>query len=160
MDDLTTSSVQAWSPGMIARFSQTEGGGSLTIITEVIGNEVRSLLVWPEGQEQREFLSPQARLAPVVRPPTLEEWNHVQELTRAYGRYCERLRSEAGDAEARIAAMRRYAIQAYRDNSICRQGLDDFLADNDLPPYRPEYSVRFNCTFDVTVTGEDGSDAA
>lgn len=101
---------------------------------------------------------PEADLKPLNQPDTLEVlsrrtavlvhrmMSHVIERQMQQLAALSDANARAGEAVAKIAAMRRYAIRAYERRDICRDGLDRFLRAHDLPPYQREYRAR------VTVT--------
>jgi hypothetical protein len=71
-------------------------------------------------------------------------------------------REDAGAARRTIESMRAYAIGKHLDGTICREGLNDFLAAHDLDLYEPRYTARVTASFDVEVydVGNDYSATA
>jgi len=61
------------------------------------------------------------------------------------------VREQADAAHRKIDSMRAYAIGKHLDSTICREGLNDFLAAHDLDLYEPRYTARVTATFDVEV---------
>jgi len=65
------------------------------------------------------------------------------------------LREQASAAHQKITSMRAYAIEKHRDGTICREGLNDFLAAHDLDLYQPRHRAQVTITLDVEVDGAD-----
>jgi hypothetical protein len=95
---------------------------------------------------------------------TAQQWAQVQALAGGeydrLSRQADELREESSahldravTAEDKIAAMRRYAIDRHLDSTICREGLDAFLAAHDLEPYRPSLVAVVAFEVDVEIFG-------
>lgn len=68
--------------------------------------------------------------------------------TQARNNIARDLASERARFTATLAKIRQYAINAYEETDICRDGLDKFLDEFDMAPYRVVKRVRV--TMDVT----------
>src|SRR6266568_671398 len=71
------------------------------------------------------------------------------------GARAEQMREQANAAHRKIASMRTYAIDKHLDGTICRDGLNDFLAAHDLDLYQPRHSARVTVSLDVEVYEAD-----
>jgi hypothetical protein len=69
---------------------------------------------------------------------------------------CTRSQDQAEAARETIRSMRAYAIGKHLDGTICRDGLNEFLAAHDLELYEPRYTAQVTITVDVEVDDAEG----
>lgn len=55
--------------------------------------------------------------------------------------------------------IREYAIDAHRDNTICRDGLNEFLRRFGMPEYCPRVGVRYTISGEVEIDRDDAGGA-
>jgi hypothetical protein len=120
------------------------------------------------GEEQHLITYPtdRAHLRPAPAELTAQQWSLAQRLMVGLAEQNHQLirqlqtdnawaRDALHAAQNKITAMRAYAISKHVDGTICRDGLNDFLAAHDLELYQPRHTARVRATFDVMVDGAD-----
>jgi hypothetical protein len=151
----TTISGQALRAGAIVL---TELG--LAMIAELPGNDTARIITESTGSDD---LTTRAATCSSLRPAPNEldaaQRHLAQRLMIQFAAdaqdHAGRLREQASAAQQKIASMRAYAVDKHRDGTICREGLNDFLAAHDLDLYQPRHRAQVTITLDVEVDGAD-----
>lgn len=93
---------------------------------------------------------------PAVRETTLRDAIEALAICRkvAIEKHAEQHRSH----ELMMDAVRQYAVDRHEDGDICREGLDDFLANFGLASYETRIRVEYTITGSYEV--DPGSEAA
>lgn len=132
----------------------------LAMVVELPGNDTARIITVSPGSED---LITRAAACSSLRPPPHEFDAAQQQLAQRLmiqfaadaQNHAGRLREQASAAHQKITAMRAYAIDKYRDGTICKEGLNDFLAAHDLDLYQPRHRAQVTITLDVEVDGAD-----
>lgn len=153
---------QALQPGAVVLAELGGGPPQLAMVTDLPGNDVAQIITvtCPGSDELITRIVTRSTLLPSPRDLDAGQ----QQLTRrlmiwlaadAWDR-TEQMREEASAAHQKIDSMRSYAIEKHLDGTICREGLNDFLAAHDLDIYQPRHRAQVTVRLDVEVNGADG----
>lgn len=125
----------------------------------VLGSDQHHVTVWRDGVIVD--MPGSVHAAPVTDPALVESvlTAAVADLTRR-GRDPLTASTAAARAHAdTLAEMRTYAINLHENNVICSAGLDDFLAEFDLPGHPAKIRVTYTLTghYDVDTVDRDAA---
>jgi hypothetical protein len=164
---MTEATLTEVRPGQLVSFT-ADGESQIGIVSEtgLSYGEARVTFrpSWQPEPELATWTIPVSSMTATPAELTVQQWQQVQAL--AAGEY-DRLHRQAAElreassanldravkAEDKIAAMRRYAIDRHLDSTICRDGLDAFLAAHDLEPYRERRMAVVAFEVDVEIFG-------
>jgi hypothetical protein len=145
----------------------------LALVSELDGDGDHAQIIWRPAWSPAPITSTVARafLEPVPAEVDRAQWECAQSLTAwSADRIRDNVvrlredsaqaRDQAAAAQAKITAMRAYAIARHQSGDICRQGLDQFLAEHDLEPYQPRYTAEVTLRAEVSIDAASDADTA
>jgi hypothetical protein len=83
----------------------------------------------------------------------------LERAVRDVATWREAATATADELHTVLPRIRAYAIERHREGLICRQGLNDFLAEFELPEYDPRLKVTYTITGSFEVDGADEHNA-
>lgn len=151
--------------GSIVQFSPDGDRPQLALVADAADGSGTVQVITPCCPDDDDLIIRAAARGSLMAPPAeldTAQWALAQRLTvrlaclagdrtQALQASLAGVREQADAAHRKIDSMRAYAIGKHLDSTICREGLNDFLAAHDLDLYEPRYTARVTATFDVEV---------
>jgi hypothetical protein len=124
----------------------------LAMVSELPGNDTARIITvsCPRSDDLANRVAACSSLMPAPHEFDAAQQQLAQRLIIQFAadarNHAGHLQEQASAAHQKIASMRAYAIEKHRDGTICKEGLNDFLAAHDLDLYQPRHRAQVTIT--------------